>query len=100
MNEDIGNDGPDVLRYRPHVILVRKIVSLSLLRHHVRDVDDGAGEIRQGFLHPTTEQSRDRAGKQAAWCEHEHVGDLYSLDHPSRRGNPRRLDGDLEYLFS
>ena len=48
-----------------------------LLGHHVRNVDDGAVKGCQGLPHPAAEEGGDRAGKQAPWTEHEHVGLLY-----------------------
>ncbi len=100
VNENVGDDGPDVLRYGPHVVGDREVAGLPLLRHHVRDIDHRAREILQGFPHPAAEEGRDRAGKEAPRTEHKNVSTFYGLDNPRRSGDPRRLHGDLGDLFS
>src|ERR671913_207490 len=72
MDENVGYDGPDMIRNRPHVVGDRKATRFPPLRHHVGDVDDGAVKVCQGLPQAAAEEGWDRARKQATGTEHEH----------------------------
>src|SRR5215213_1444516 len=100
MDENVAQDRPYVVRYRPYVLGDGEIICLPRLGHHVRDVENWTRETRQGLSHPAAEEGGDRARKKAPRSEHEHVGTFYGLDDPRWSGNPGRLHVDLRDLFS
>src|SRR5215217_100924 len=100
MDENVCDDRPDVFSDRPHVVGDREVARLTLLGHHVRDVDDRAREFLQGLPHPAAEEGRYRAGKKAPRTEQEHVSTFYGLDDPLGSWNSGWLHGDLRDLFS
>src|SRR5215203_2184598 len=66
VDQNVGDDGTDVVLDRPHVVGDREGARLALLGHHVRDVDDRAREVLQGLPHPATQEGGYRAGKEAS----------------------------------
>src|SRR5918998_3201327 len=100
VDEHVGHDGPDVLGNGPDVVRDRVAAGLPRLRHHVRHVDNRAGEARYRFPDPAAEQGGDRARKQAPRAEDQNVGRTYRLYDPRRRGYTCRLARDRGYLLA